>query len=307
MKKSIIIATRQSPLALWQARYVQAQLQAYCPQLKVELLPLVTQGDKILNRTLADIGGKNLFLKELQQAVLEKRADIAVHSIKDMSVMATLGLTLAAICERGDARDALLSHVGKQLMDLPLGATVGTASVRRKAQLLTLRPDLQIKNLRGNLQTRLQKFSDKQYDAIVLAAAGLQRLEKNSLITSYFDVQTFIPAIGQGAIGIECRDDDDVLKACLVNLNHQPTRQCITVERKFGEALQVDCGAPVAAYAQWLDDKIKLIAMVARSDGSESIRGEAVLDVTENIGQQVANDLLVRGADKLLADERHKY
>jgi hydroxymethylbilane synthase len=298
------IATRKSLLALWQAEYVKAELEKHHPGLVVELVPLTSRGDKILDVPLAKIGGKGLFVKELEQALLAGEADIAVHSMKDVPMEFPAGLGLAVICPREDARDAFVSNRFDSLDTLPQGAVVGTSSLRRQCQLLALRPDLQIKFLRGNVQTRLQKLDDGEYDAIILAAAGLIRLELKDRIRSYIAPEQSLPAGGQGAVGIECRTDDAVTLALIKPLHHQTTAERVSAERAMNRHLQGGCQVPIACYAIHRDEGLWLRGLVGSPDGSQMLFDEISGPVTdaEKIGIELAQRLLVAGADKILAE-----
>ena len=236
--KTLKIATRQSPLALWQANFVKDQLEKFHPTLSVELVPMVTKGDVILDSPLAKIGGKGLFVKELENALLEKRADIAVHSMKDVPMEFPEGLGLSVICKREDPRDAFVSNTYRSLDELPQGAIVGTSSLRRQCQLKQLRPDLDIRSLRGNVGTRLSKLDNGEYDAIILASAGLIRLGLAERIASFIEVEQSLPAAGQGAVGIECRVDDEEVKALLAPLSDATTTTCVLAERAMNTRLQ---------------------------------------------------------------------
>ena len=295
------IATRKSPLALWQAEYVKAELEKCHPGLRVELLPLVSRGDKILDVPLAKVGGKGLFVKELEQALLAGEADIAVHSMKDVPMEFPQGLGLAVICPREDARDAFVSNQFQSLDDLPQGSVVGTSSLRRQCQLLAARPDLQIKFLRGNVQTRLQKLDEGEYQAIILAAAGLIRLGLQTRIRSYLSPEQSLPAGGQGAVGIECRLDDQATLELLKPLHHQPTAEVVTAERAMNRRLQGGCQVPIACYALHKDNAIWLRGLVGDPDGSLLLRDEIMGKDAESIGIELADRLLAAGADKILA------
>lgn len=295
---AVTIASRKSPLAMWQSKHVQTQLKTHHPTLMVEILGLLTQGDKQLATPLYDIGGKALFVKELEKAILERRADLAVHSIKDMPAELPDGLHLGVICEREDPRDALVAAQADSLAALPKGAIVGTSSLRRQCQIKALRPDLTVKPLRGNVGTRLSKLDDGQYDAIILAVAGLRRLQLAHRITEILDPTVMVPAAGQGAVGIECRSNDAELAAVLKPLDHAPTRVCIQAERYVTAALGGSCKVPLGAYATLEGDQIQLRAMVGTIDGSTLLRAEhtgAVADV-EGVARAVAEDLLSQGA-----------
>ncbi|MDF3127526.1 hydroxymethylbilane synthase [Rheinheimera sp. 1928-s] len=296
------IATRKSALALWQANFVKAELEAAHPGLQVELVPMSTQGDKILDTPLAKIGGKGLFVKELETAMLEGRADIAVHSMKDVPVDFPEGLMLHTICQREDPRDAFVSNIYQQLADLPQGAVVGTSSLRRQCQIKAMRPDLQIKDLRGNVNTRLAKLDAGEFDAIILASAGLIRLGFEARIASFLEVGTSLPANGQGAVGIECRSDDLVVQQLLAPLEHQETRICVLAERAMNRKLQGGCQVPIGAFAVLQQNELWLRGLVGQLDGSEILRSDIKGDATqaEQLGTQLAEQLLALGADRIL-------
>lgn len=296
------IATRKSPLALWQANYVSSMLQHHHPDLKVELVTMVTQGDKILDTPLAKVGGKGLFVKELEVGMLEGRADIAVHSMKDVPVEFPIGLHLAAICEREDPRDAFVSNTYASLDDLPQGARLGTSSLRRQSQIAAFRPDLKIIDLRGNVNTRLKKLDDGEYDAIILAAAGLIRLEFQDRITQFIGTDICLPAIGQGAVGIECRSDDARVHNLIAPLNDNKTQIRISAERAMNERLQGGCQVPIAGYAEFEKGLIMMRGLVGQVDGKKIIRGDIAgpAENAEELGIVLAEDLLSRGADKIL-------
>lgn len=298
------IATRKSPLALWQANYVRDALLARNPGLDVELLTMTTQGDKILDTPLAKVGGKGLFVKELELGMLEGRADLAVHSMKDVPVEFPEGLGLAAILPREDPRDALISNKFSSIDGLPRGARVGTSSLRRQCQLNARRPDLEILDLRGNVNTRLKKLDDGEYDAILLAAAGVKRMGWEERITELLEPEQFIPAIGQGAIGIEIRLDDERVRGLVGELNDQQTAIRITAERALNEALQGGCQVPIAGYSEISHGVILLRALVGRPDGSELVQGviSGKPEDAAELGQVLADDLLSRGAREILAD-----
>lgn len=296
------IATRKSALALWQANFVKAELEAAHPGLQVELVPMSTQGDKILDTPLAKIGGKGLFVKELETAMLEGRADIAVHSMKDVPVDFPEGLMLHTICQREDPRDAFVSNRYQQLADLPQGAVVGTSSLRRQCQIKAMRPDIQIKDLRGNVNTRLAKLDAGEFDAIILASAGLIRLGFETRIASFLEVGTSLPANGQGAVGIECRSDDLVVQQLLAPLEHQETRICVLAERAMNRKLQGGCQVPIGAFAVLQQNELWLRGLVGQLDGSEILRSEIKGEATqaEQLGTQLAEQLLALGADRIL-------
>ena len=298
MRSRIRIATRKSPLALWQANHIKARLEALHPQLVVELLPMSTRGDHILDSPLSKVGGKGLFVKELEQAILDGHADIAVHSMKDVPVAFPAGLDLCLICERDDPRDAFVSNQFASLQALPAGSRVGTSSLRRQCQLRALRPDLQIGELRGNVNSRLTKLDAGEYDAIILAAAGLKRLELQSRIRQLLPAETSLPANGQGALGIECRPDDAELLALLAPLAHPATALCVRAERAMNRALQGGCQVPIGAYAELHGD------LVGSPDGQQILRAErrGPAATAEQLGQSVAEQLLAMGADKILRE-----
>ena len=302
--KLVRIATRKSALALWQAEFVKAELERFHADVRVELVPMSTQGDIILDTPLAKIGGKGLFVKELEQAMLDGRADIAVHSMKDVPVEFPEGLELYTICEREDPRDAFVSNNFANLSELPQGAIVGTSSLRRQCQIKALRPDLDIRDLRGNVNTRLGKLDDGQYDAIILAAAGLIRLEMESRIADYIEPEVSLPANGQGAVGIECRIDDEVTKALLAPLEHTQTRIRVNAERSMNRYLEGGCQVPIGAYALVDGEQVHLRGLVGAVDGSEILRDEVTGHVNdaEKLGIELAKKLLAQGADKILAE-----
>ncbi|MFM5193270.1 hydroxymethylbilane synthase [Aeromonas media] len=302
--RTLRIATRKSPLALWQANFVKDRLEALYPDLLVELVPMSTQGDKILDTPLAKVGGKGLFVKELETAMLEGRADIAVHSMKDVPVEFPEGLGLHTICEREDPRDAFVSNRFKQIDELPQGAVVGTSSLRRQCQLRAARPDLVIRDLRGNVNTRLAKLDAGEYDAIILAAAGLKRLEMAHRITAFIEPEQSLPANGQGAVGIECRLDDVELHALLAPLEHTETRIRVLTERAMNRALQGGCQVPIGAYALVQGGEIWLRGLVGSPDGTQVIRDEIRGPLTdgEALGHTLAQRLLADGADAILAE-----
>lgn len=302
--KTIRIATRKSALALWQAEYVKAELLRNHPNLTVELVPMSTQGDKILDTPLAKIGGKGLFVKELEQAMLEDRADIAVHSMKDVPVEFPDGLMLHTICPRENPQDAFVSNQFKSIDELPPGAVVGTSSLRRQCQLKALRPDLTVRDLRGNVNTRLAKLDNGEYAAIILAAAGLIRLGFEQRIAALMLVDTSLPANGQGAVGIECRSDDKEVQQLLSALEHRETRICVLAERAMNRKLQGGCQVPIGAYAVIENDTLWLRGLVGALDGSEIIRHQLRGPVAEaeQLGVALAEHLLSQGADRILQD-----
>ncbi|ATF94791.1 hydroxymethylbilane synthase [Cedecea neteri] len=298
------IATRQSPLALWQAHYVKQRLEAFHPQLTVELVPMVTRGDVLLDTPLAKVGGKGLFVKELELAMLDGRADIAVHSLKDVPVAFPEGLGLVTICERDDPRDAFVSNHYQTLDELPAGSVVGTSSLRRQCQIAEQRPDLVIRSLRGNLGTRLGKLDKGEYDAIILAVAGLNRLEMQDRIRYALPPEVSLPAVGQGAVGIECRLDDERTKALLAPLNHHETAVRVSAERAMNMRLEGGCQVPIGSYAELKDNELWLRALVGAPDGSIMVRGERRGKPEEavSMGISLAEELLNNGAREILAD-----
>ncbi|QFU21123.1 hydroxymethylbilane synthase [Shewanella eurypsychrophilus] len=303
MSQNVIrIATRKSPLALWQAEFVKAELEKFHADLTVELLPMSTKGDIILDTPLAKVGGKGLFVKELEVAMLEDRADIAVHSMKDVPVDFPEGLGLEIICEREDPRDAFVSNSYKSISDLPQGAIVGTSSLRRQCQIRGLRPDLEIRDLRGNVGTRLGKLDAGNYDAIILAAAGLKRLKLEERITSFISTEDSLPANGQGAVGIECRIDDARVKALLAPLEHTETRYRVIAERAMNTHLEGGCQVPIGAYAEIDGDTLTLRGLVGNPDGSKILVGTTVGPKTDakELGIALAKDLLNKGAKEIL-------
>lgn len=303
MKRPIRIATRKSPLALWQAHYVKNRLESLYPDSQIELVPLSTRGDKILDSPLSKVGGKGLFVKELELAILEDRADLAVHSMKDVPVDFPAGLGLSVICERDDPRDALVSPGYASIDELPLGSRVGTSSLRRQCQLRARRPDLQILDLRGNVNSRLAKLDAGEFDAILLATAGLKRLNFTDRIRISLDPAESLPANGQGAIGIECRLNDHALLALLAPLDHFPTRQCVLAERAMNLALQGGCQVPIGAYAEQRGDQLWLRGLVGDPNGLHILRAEAQGPANEPLllGQRVAEQLKAQGAGQILA------
>ncbi|MCH8499261.1 MAG: hydroxymethylbilane synthase [Marinobacter sp.] len=304
-QRTIRIATRNSALALWQAEFIKSELERLHSGITVELIGFKTQGDKILDVPLAKIGGKGLFVKELEEAMLDGRADLAVHSMKDVPMEFPEGLGLVAICEREDPTDAFVSNDFGSLDALPQGAVVGTASMRREAQLRAHRPDLQIRTLRGNVNTRLAKLDAGEYDAIILASSGLKRLGFQDRIRCTLADSLSLPAVGQGALGIECRLDDKELIAMLAPLNHPDSADRVKAERALNRRLQGGCQVPIAAYAMLEDDNtLWLRGLVGAVDGSRIFRveGRAPRQQGEQLGIELAEDLLALGADQVLAE-----
>lgn len=306
----IVIASRESRLAMWQAKHIQARLQALYPHLSVDILGMTTQGDQILDKTLSKIGGKGLFVKELEVALAEGRADLAVHSIKDVPMVLPEGFALAAICEREDPRDALVSARCADLSELPDGAVVGTSSLRRESQIRARYPRLVVKPLRGNVQTRLRKLDDGEYDAIILAAAGLKRLGLSERIRKELPPSESLPAAGQGALGIEIRADRADLMRLLAPLNHAATHACVSAERALARELGGSCQVPLGAFATLSENTLTLGGFVASPDGSVMLTASASApaDYADALGRAVAKKLLDDGAGPLieavLADPR---
>lgn len=318
------IATRQSPLALWQAEHIRDRLLALYPEMTINLLKIVTKGDKILDTPLAKIGGKGLFVKELEQALYDKDADIAVHSLKDVPMQLPEGLTLGVYCKRAAPTDAFVSNTYDSIDELPQGAIVGTSSLRRQCQIKAYRPDLQIKTLRGNVGTRLSKLDAGEYDAIILATSGLQRIELDERIRGELDIDACLPAVGQGALAIECREGDDAVLQLLAPLNDNKARIRLIAERALNRHLEGGCQVPIAAYAvlqmadETEDDRAKntengnnddgnilwLRGRVGQADGSELLKAEKRITLTGNQDEQEtqANQLGIDVADMLLAD-----
>ncbi|MHC5226101.1 hydroxymethylbilane synthase [Ignatzschineria sp. LJL83] len=300
----LTIATRESPLALWQANHVRDELLKHFPEMNVELLGMTTKGDQMLSSPLSKIGGKGLFIKELEVAMLEGRADIAVHSMKDVPMSSQLpeGFSVPVILKREDPRDAFISHNYASLEDLPQGAVVGSCSLRRRVQLLAIRPDLQLKDLRGNVNTRLKKLEDGEYDAIILAAAGLIRLGFEDKITQYLSDDVSLPAVGQGAIGIECVTDNKKVRDIIETLNDTDTSICVTAERAFNAKLNGGCQAPIAGFAELTDKGLRLRGLVGDLDNGTIIFHEMYgsIDAPEALGTALAENLLSRGAKEIL-------
>jgi len=304
MSADVIIATRESPLALWQAHFVRDTLLAEHPGISVELLGMTSRGDQVLDVPLAKVGGKGLFVKELETALLDGRAHIAVHSMKDVPMDFPDGLELGVICEREEPADAFVSNRYASLDDLPEGAVVGTSSLRRECQLRENRPDLQVQFLRGNVNTRLRKLDEGQYDAIILACAGLLRLEMAGRIRARIPVTQSLPAGGQGAVGIELRSDDAATRSLLAPLHHLPTAERVRAERAMNKRLQGGCEVPIAAYAVHEGDALWLRGLVGRPDGSSTLRADArgSRGNPEALGNQVGDMLLDAGAATILAE-----
>ena len=297
------IATRKSPLAVWQAEYVAGRLRAAHPGLRVELVRMSTRGDRILDAPLARIGGKGLFLKELEQGLLEGSADIAVHSMKDVPAAITADLHIPVIPERGDPRDAFLSVRYASLADIPRGGLVGSASLRRQCQIRAVRPDVRVETLRGSVNTRLGKLDDGQFDAIILAASGLERLQMQDRITRILPPEESLPAVGQGALGIQCRVGDAEVESLVAPLDHGNSNIRVTAERAMNRELEGSCQIPIGAYAELDGDRLHLRGLVGSPDGQDVVRGEVAGSATDAdaLGTQLGHDLLRRGAREILA------
>ncbi|MEQ1777947.1 MAG: hydroxymethylbilane synthase [Nitrosomonas sp.] len=301
--QKIVIASRESLLAMWQAKFIQKCLGELYPQTEISILGMTTRGDQILDQSLSKIGGKGLFIKELEQALEDGRADIAVHSMKDMPMNVPEGFKLAAITEREDPRDAFVSNQYTSLQELPEGSIVGTSSLRRESQLRAQFPHLKVQPLRGNVQTRLRKLDEGQYAAIILAAAGLKRLGLSDRITALLDPEQSLPAVGQGALGIECRADRDDLVQLLQPLHHMETAYCVEAERSMSRVLGGSCQVPLGAFAEIVDGTLQLRGFVAQPDGtrivSDALNGKPETGI--KMGQELAEKLIKQGADEILA------
>ena len=302
MANPVKIGTRGSKLALWQANWVKSALETKFPSTPIELIIIKTQGDKILDVPLAKVGGKGLFVKEIEQALLTRRIDIAVHSMKDMPADIPHGLGIGAIPERENPVDVFISRNGAGFKDLAAGSVIGTSSLRRGAQLCHTRPDIVIRSIRGNLDTRLKKLESENFDALVLAAAGVKRLNLEHKITEYLDLDFMLPAIGQGALCIETRQDDKIVGPLVASLDHVPTRAVVAGERAFLNRLEGGCQVPIAGHGRINDNQFTLTGLVAEIDGTRVIKGEKTgpLDSSEIIGIDLAEELLAKGADEIL-------
>jgi hydroxymethylbilane synthase len=302
MNDPIKIGTRGSKLALWQANWVQSVLQKKSPSTAVELVIIKTQGDKILDVPLAKVGGKGLFVKEIEQALLARRIDIAVHSMKDMPADIPEGLYIGATPERENPLDVFISRNGAGFNELAAGSVIGTSSLRRSAQLHYARPDMITQPIRGNLDSRLKKLESENFDALVLAAAGVKRLNLEHKITEYLDPELMLPAIGQGALCIEIRKNDSIVGPLVALLDHAATRAAVTAERAFLKRLEGGCQVPIAGYGRISENQFTLTGLVAEVDGTRVIKGErsGPLDASTSIGIELAEELLARGADKIL-------
>lgn len=303
----LVIASRESALAMWQAHHIQQRLQSLYPAMQVEILGMTTTGDQILDTPLATIGGKGLFVKELEQALADGRADLAVHSMKDVPMHLPEGFSLAAIGEREDPRDAFVSNDYKSLEELPPGSIVGTSSLRRQSQLKARFPALEVASLRGNVHTRLRKLDEGQYSAIILAAAGLKRLGLESRITSFISAEHSIPAVGQGALGIEINAAREDLLAVLEPLNHPDTAACVEAERAMSRALAGSCQVPIGAYAEKHGDEVHMVGFVASIDGTQMVRDQVrgPGNKPESLGLELADRLIALGAQPILAALDH--
>ncbi len=299
----LVIASRESALAMWQAEFIRDRLRALYPETSVNILGMTTQGDQILDVTLAKIGGKGLFVKELETALEDGRADIAVHSLKDVPMHLPDGFMLACIGEREDPRDAFVSNHHESLHALPAGSVVGTSSLRRESQLRARFPHLKIEPLRGNVQTRLRKLDEGRYAAIILAAAGLKRLGLSTRIRDTISSDDSLPAVGQGALGIECRADRADLSRMLAPLHHADTAACVLAERAMSRALSGSCQVPLGGFAEVVGDRLRMRGFVATPDGARLIRAEHTGSASdpESLGNRIANDLLAQGAGEILA------
>jgi hydroxymethylbilane synthase len=304
LRKEIRIGTRGSALALWQAEWVKSELEKKYPGMTVSLTKIKTTGDKILDVPLAKVGGKGLFVKEIEEAMLRSEIDIAVHSMKDVPTFFPDGLHLGAITKREDPRDAFISRNKVKFKDLPRGANIGTSSLRRQAQLMNIRPDFVIHQLRGNVDTRIRKLREGQFDAIILAAAGVKRLGLAENVTEYLDAELSLPAIGQGALGIECRVDDRELNDLIAFFNHQESRVCVTGERALLRRLEGGCQVPIACYGQIRNNNLSLVGLVGSVDGKTLIKDaiEGPQSEAERLGVTLAEKLLKQGADVILRE-----
>jgi hydroxymethylbilane synthase len=303
-KRHLVIATRESPLALQQAEWVQKRLQLFHPHLHIELLGMTTKADQLLDTSLSQIGGKGLFVKELEEALLDGRADIAVHSMKDVPMELPPGLVIPVICAREEPRDVFVSNHFRSYVELPQNAVVGTSSLRRQTQLKHLRSDIVVKPLRGNINTRLSRLDEGNFDAIILAAAGLLRMGFSRRIRNYFSIEQMLPSAGQGALGIECREKDDGVLSIIKSLDHPITHACVEAERAVCRRLGGGCQAPVAAYAEHHRGHITLQGLVASMDGRRILRAKLTGDEdhTESMGKRVAEELIQQGAEKILKE-----
>jgi hydroxymethylbilane synthase len=303
-KQPFIITTRESPLALRQTEWVQNRLAALHPDLNIEMLGLTTRADQLLSISLSEVGGKGLFVKELEEALLAGRAQLAVHSMKDLPMEFPPGLIVPVVCEREEVRDVLVSNRYSSLEALPPGARVGTSSLRRQSQLRALRPDLHLENLRGNVNTRLARLDKGDFDALILAAAGLKRLGLANRITAIIPIDQILPAVGQGALALECREDDVFTLTQIQALNHAATQACVSAERAMCKQLGGGCQLPVAAYAELSNQQLDLRGLVGSIDGKKLLtaRRQAPVEQAQQLGEQVAQELLQQGADQILRE-----
>ncbi|GGH89067.1 hydroxymethylbilane synthase [Pullulanibacillus pueri] len=299
----INVGSRKSKLALTQTQWIMDKLKAIQPELEFELKHIITKGDRILDVTLSKVGGKGLFVKEIEQALFDKEIDFAVHSMKDMPAVIPEGLTIACVPIREDYRDALISREGKGLNALPEGAIVGTSSLRRQAQIIAARPDLKVEPLRGNIDTRIQKLKEGHYDAIILAAAGLKRMGwSDDIVTEYLDLDVSVSAVGQGALAIECRRDDAALIDLLKYIHDEETAKTVAAERAFLRELEGGCQVPIAAHCVLENDQLQLVGLVATPDGQTVVKESLTGTDPDQLGVRLANDLKSKGAAKILED-----
>lgn len=305
-KRHLVIATRESPLAMQQAEWVKNALNVLYPHLSVEFLGITTQADKMLEVSLRNVGGKGLFVKELEEALFDKRADIAVHSMKDVPMELPPGLILPVICKREDPRDVFVSNKYKSIMQLPANARVGTSSLRRQTQLLAMRSDLNLQDLRGNINTRLKKLDAGEYDGIILAAAGLLRMGFGNRISAYIPTDEVLPAAGQGALGLECRADDTATQQLIAALNDVHTNVCVTAERALCRRLNGGCQIPLASFADLHHNKLTLRGLVSDRKGIRILRArlEGTPEHADSMGTRVADELIQQGAEKILREFR---
>ncbi|MXQ55885.1 hydroxymethylbilane synthase [Shimazuella alba] len=299
--RELVIGTRKSHLAITQSNWVRSQLLNVYPELSIELERIVTKGDKVLDVTLSKVGGKGLFVKEIEQALLDKQIDLAVHSLKDMPADLPTGLKIGCVPIREDVRDCLLSRDGLALEELPSGSVVGTSSLRRQAQVLAIRPDLVVESIRGNVGTRIAKLRDGKFDAIILAVSGLKRLTLLEEISEYFSVSTMLPAVGQGALAIECRSDDHEIIELLDGIHDTATGNAVSAERAFLQAIEGSCHLPVAGYATWENNTVHLTGLVASPTGKPVIKGIEIGADPIKVGKNLAQKLMEQGAKEILA------
>lgn len=304
-RTTITIGTRGSELALWQSRWVEGQLRLHYPELTIEMVIIKTTGDKILDAPLSKIGDKGLFTKEIERALLDRTIDLAVHSLKDVPTQVENGLTIAAICEREDVRDVFISHPQKKharLADVPQGGTIATSSLRRRSQLLAFRPDLKIVDVRGNVRTRFEKLAESEWDGMLLAKAGVLRLERTESISEVIDPMVILPAVGQGALGIETREDDEFVKGLVRVLDHLPTRRAASGERALLRRLEGGCQIPIGTYGRIVDGRYRLDAMIGSLDGKQIFKAsiEGLPDQAERLGVELAGRLLELGGGAVL-------